>query len=201
MLIDITRPIHPEMAIYPGNPLVTFTQVAVADESAGVSGLTEVCLGSHTGTHMDAPGHIRFGEPGARVYDLEQLCGAVEVVEVGAESVIGVVDLPTTTMERVLFKTRNSEGDMNMFNEKFVALDESAAAELVARGVRLVGIDGLSIKKKGVKDKVHAILLDAGVAIVEGLWLAEVEVGPYELLCLPLKVDLDGAPVRAVLRK
>src|SRR3989338_5034877 len=119
MLIDITRPIHPEMAIYPSNPLVTFRQVVAADAASGVSGLTEICLGSHTGTHMDAPGHIRFGEPGARVYDLDQLCGAAEVVEVGlvagGGSVIGREDLPPTVSERVLFKTKNSEGDVNVF--------------------------------------------------------------------------------------
>lgn len=200
MLIDITRPIEEAMAIYPGNPAVVFKQVAEADESVGVSGLTEIRLGSHTGTHMDAPLHIRSGEPGIGVYELEQLCGPAEVVEVGVENVIGAADLPATTLERVLFKTSNSAGDMRVFDEDFVALDESAASELVARGVRLVGIDGLSIKKKGVKDKVHAILLDAGVVIVEGLWLAETTAGSYELWCLPLKVDLDGAPVRAVLK-
>src|SRR5687768_5266388 len=143
MLLDITRPIHPEMAIYPNNPPVVFEQVEVADAAAGVSGLTRISLGSHTGTHMDAPGHVRFGEPGTRVYDLEQLCGPVEVVEVGAEEIITAKDLPATLRERVLLKTRNSEGDMNVFDENFVALDESAAHELVRRGIRLIGTDGL----------------------------------------------------------
>lgn len=198
--IDISRPIHPGMALYPGNPAVEFKQVATA--SPTTSALTKISLGSHTGTHIDAPAHILEDGEGTSIYSLDQMNGEVEVIDLSAaENVVTAQDITTTSALRILIKTKNSDGNRNSFDESFIALDEGAAEELVKRGVKLVGIDALSIKKKGVKDRVHAILIDAGIVIIEGLWLSGVEAGVYELLCLPLPVDLDGSPVRAVLRR
>ncbi len=200
MLIDISRPIHPKMAIYPGNPAVEF--IPVQEASATQSALTQVVLGSHTGTHIDAPSHIDSRGKGTDIYSLDALLGLAEVIDLSpVSSIISAQDIPPTSTERILFKTRNSQEDPNVFDIEFVALDESAAEECVRRGVKLVGIDALSIKKKGVKDRVHALLLDAGIVILEGLWLSDVSAGMYELLCLPLPLqNVDGAPVRAVLR-
>jgi len=86
-------------------------------------------------------------------------------------------------------------------DDDFVALDDSAADELVRRGVKLVGLDALSIRKRGIKNRVHETLIDNDIVVLEGVWLKDAAAGEYELICLPLKVDLDGAPVRAVLRK
>ena len=200
MLIDITRPIHPGMAIYPNNPAVTFDRVQAATN--GASTLTHLSLGSHTGTHIDAPSHITEGALGVDTYSLDTLVGVCEVVDVSSvDSVITAADIPVTKEQRLLFKTKNSLGNVDTFDPTFVALDDSAAEELLRRGVTLVGIDGPSIKKKGVKDNVHRLLLEAGVVIVESLWLPEVVAGRYELVCLPLAVvGVDGAPVRAVVR-
>lgn len=187
------------MAVYPGNPGVRFKPMA--RPVPGVSRVTQISLGSHTGTHIDAPSHIADSGAGASNYPLELMNGRCDVVEINVASVIEAGDLPLTWQPRVLIKTKNSAGALNEFNPNFVALNESAAHELVKRNVLLVGIDGPSIKKKGVKDLVHKILLDAGIIILEGLWLNNVEVGEYELFCLPLSVDLDGAPVRAALRE
>ncbi|MEX1997744.1 MAG: cyclase family protein [Candidatus Andersenbacteria bacterium] len=196
--VDITRPINERLAIYPGNPPVHLTPHAQA--SATSSALTQIILGSHTGTHIDAPAHITPRGHGTAMYSLEQLCGRCVVIDLTATAdTIVAADIPPVAGERVLFKTSNSAGSLEIFDPDFVALAESAAKELVARGVKLVGIDGPSVKKRGVRDTVHKMLLDAGIIIIEGLWLAEVEAGDYELLCLPLAVDLDGAPVRAVL--
>jgi arylformamidase len=198
--IDITRPIHPGMAIYPNNPAVLFEQLQTA--SAQTSALTKITIGSHTGTHIDAPSHITAEAVGTGQYSLDQLNGPCTVIDLTAvANIITDDDIPVTSTERIILKTQNSFSDRDTFDETFIALDERAAQKLVEAGVKLVGIDALSIKKKGVKDQVHHIFLDAGVIIVEGLWLANVEPGDYELLCLPLPVDLDGAPVRVVLRK
>lgn len=195
---DITRPIHPGMSIYPGNPDVVFEKTTEA--RAGKSGLTRLSLGSHTGTHIDALAHIRAGAAGIEIYDWETLVGKAQVVEVIAPETITAADLPPTQEKRVLLKTRNSN-QPETFDPTFVALAEDAARELKRRGVRLVGIDGPSIKKRGVQDNVHAILLEAGIVILEGLTLKEVPAGVFELLCLPLKIHgIDGVPVRAVLR-
>jgi arylformamidase len=200
MILDISRPVHPGMPIYPGNPAVAFEKTAEA--TATSSALTKITLGSHTGTHLDAPSHIAPGAAATDAYALEIFVGPCQVIDVTAvPAVITAADLPEIFQKRVLIKTQNSADDVNVFNPDFVALDESAARRLVERGVFLVGIDGPSIKKKGVKDEVHQILLNAGIGIVEGLALSEVSAGEYELLCLPLAVKgLDGAPVRAVLR-
>ena len=187
------------MAIYPNNAAVEFELLQEAGE--GKNTLSKVTLGTHTGTHIDTPHHIHADGPGALTYDLSQMNGQCEVVDVShLESVITAADIPETTQSRVLFKTRNSNRDPNTFDDDFVALDDSAAEECVARGLQLVGLDALSIRKRGTKNQVHEILIDNNVVIVEGLWLAEVDAGTYELLCLPIKWDLDGAPARCVLR-
>lgn len=199
-LFDITRPVRPGMVIYPNNPEVQFEQVQRAGE--GKNALTRLVLGSHTGTHIDAPSHIHDGAPGAGTYPLSQLLGPVEVVDVShLEHVITAADIPVTTAPRVLFKTRNSAMLIDEWDDDFVALDDSAAEECVRRDLILVGLDALSIRKRGTVNQVHELLIDHNVVVLEGVWLADVPSGQYELLCLPLKVDLDGAPVRVVLRK
>jgi arylformamidase len=199
-LIDITREIHPDMAIYPNNASVEFELLQEAID--GKNALSKVTLGTHTGTHIDTPHHIHADGAGALTYALEQMNGSCEVVDVShLESVITAADVPATTQPRIIFKTRNSQGNPNVFDDDFVALDDSAAAECVKRGLKLVGLDALSIRKRGTKNQVHETLIDNGVVIVEGLWLADVDAAGYELLCLPIKWDLDGAPARCVLRE
>jgi len=200
-IIDISRPIFSGMIVYPSNPEVDFELTQEAGD--GNNALTRMTLGTHTGAHIDSPRHIHADGAGTDSYDLELMNGEAEVVDLtGVEQVITAADLPESKAERVLLKTRNSLGSVDEFDVEFVALDETAAEKLVERGVKLVGLDALSIKKKGVKDRVHEILIDAGIVVLEGIWLAEVEGGQFELMCLPLPVkNLDGAPVRAVLRR
>lgn len=200
MIIDISRPIHASMAIYPNNPGVSVHPMRKA--VPGDSAISEITLGSHTGTHIDALSHIDALGWGPEEYSLDQLIGPADVIEVSKDvSIIHAVDISRTTAPRVLVKTRNSLGSLDEFDPDFAALAEDAADELVHRGVRLVGIDGLSIKKKGVKDQVHDIFLRRGICILEGLWLTNVHAGAYELICLPLPIfGIDGVPVRAILR-
>lgn len=199
MLIDISRPIHPQVAIYPNNPGVELVQVQPANLQH--SGLTRISLGSHTGTHIDGLSHIDATGFGIESFSLEQYIGKVQVVEIPADvSVITSAHIPDSTATRIIFKTANSFFPINEFRPDFVALDESAAEELVRRNIVLVGIDALSIKKKGVKDRVHEILLQNNIVILEGLYLPEVPSGIYKLLCLPLSISgIDGVPARAVL--
>ena len=111
-------------------------------------------------------------------------------------------DIPPRT-RRVLLKTRNSEiwnKNHSSFQTNFVALSADGAEYLVNRGVKLVGVDYLSIAPFHASVPTHEILLKAGVVIVEGLDLSQVSQGRYTLHCLPLKLaGADGAPARAVL--
>jgi arylformamidase len=194
-IIDISVPVRTGMVTYPGDPEVRLERVkAIADgESANISKLD---LGVHSGTHVDAPLHFIDGADAADELPLNVLNGPCEVVEAAAldESAVGAIP---EGAERVLFKTPNSElWVQDTFPERFEQLDGAAARALVERGVRLVGVDYLSV---GDEDA-HRVLLGAGVVPVEGLDLRGVEPGSYELYCLPLRlVGSDGAPARAIL--
>jgi arylformamidase len=199
MLIDISRPIRNNMVIYPNNPGVNIRQVQEA--SSAQNALSEISIGSHTGTHIDTKAHIHANGEGMESFDLDVFVGSVQVVEIAPDvKTITKAHIPHMDFDRIIFKTENSSKNSDEFSDDFVALDDSAAEELVARGVLLVGLDALSIKKRGVKDRVHQLLLDSNIVIVEGLWLAGVNPGRYELMCLPLNIPhIDGVPARAVL--
>jgi arylformamidase len=196
-LIDITVPIRTGMVTYPGDPQVTVERVAsLAD--GDVANISRVAMSLHTGTHVDAPLHFLDGGAGSDELALDALIGRCEVValpDLNAESVASAV----RGVERVLFRTPNSElWERDSFADDFLSLDGDGARVLVERAVRLVGVDYLSV---GDADA-HRALLGAGVVIVEGLDLRRVEPGPYELICLPLRViGSDGAPARAVLAR
>lgn len=201
-LIDISVPIRPAMPIYDNNPGVALErmQSIPRGDTANVSRLE---LGVHTGTHVDAPLHFFEGGASSELLPLDPLVGRAFVAD--ATDVTGPVDASAldrcsipADAERVLLKTRNSRlWERDTFTRDFSRLDGSGARLLVERGVRLIGIDYLSV---GDQDA-HRVLLDAGLVAVEGLDLRRVEPGWYELICLPLRlVDGDGAPARAVLR-
>ncbi len=210
-IYDISVAISPETTpTYPGDPaieIVSWAAIARGD----AANVTLLRLGAHTATHLDAPAHFIEGAPQVSTLPLEVLIGEARVIELGDE--VRAIDashvaahVPEGTT-RVLFKTRNSNfwgDDGSAFREDFTHLTADGARALKKRGVRLVGIDYLSIEKfKSEAFETHTSLLSAGVVIVEGLNLSEVSAGVYELICLPLKIAAgsgDGAPARAVLR-
>jgi len=199
-LIDITVPLRDGMVVYDGDPEVRLERVH-SIEHGDVANNSRLDFGVHSGTHIDAPVHFIPGAPAAEDLPLEPLMGAAWVVDAtGVEGsldaeALGGLDLPRA--ERILFKTRNSRlWELDHFSHEFVHLTGSGADELIGRGVRLVGLDYLSI---GDPDA-HRVLLGARVVALEGLDLSRVEPGEYELVCLPLKiVGSDGAPARAIL--
>lgn len=201
-IFDISVPIRDGMLHYTGNPPVHVTRVASVAAGDPVN-VSELDLGAHSGTHVDAPGHFLEGGASAEALPLEALIGPVDVVD--ATSATASLDLVTLRnlellppgADRVLFKTRNSQlWSRDEFTHDFVRLDGEAASYLVERGVKLLGIDYLSIGDA----EAHRVLLGAGVVCVEGLDLRGIEPGSYQLVCLPLKlVGSDGAPARAVL--
>lgn len=198
-LIDVTVPLRPGMVVFPGDPEVSLGRVSSIAGGA-VANVSRLEAGVHTGTHVDAPLHFRDGAPAVESLPLEVLVGPAEVVDAtGLEREVGE-DFPFPSgVERLLLKTRNSElWAREAFAEDAVALSPGAARCLVELGVRLVGIDYLSVGG----EEVHRTLLDAGVVVLEGLDLRGVEPGAYRLLCLPLKlVGADGAPARAILAR
>jgi arylformamidase len=189
-IIDVSVPVRPGMIVYPGDPEVRLERVSSIAAGDAVN-LSRVDLGVHSGTHVDAPLHFAEGAASVETLPLDVLVGPCVVVE-GLE----VAAVPAGA-ERVLFKTANSAlWERDEFSEEFVKLDDEAARALVELGVRLVGIDYLSIGDEAA----HHVLLGAGVVAVEGLDLRSVDPGEYGLVCAPLKlVGAEGAPARVLL--
>ncbi len=207
-LYDITVPFSTELPVYPGDPAVQIIQVASL-AAGDICTVSHLSFGSHTGTHVDPPAHFIAGMATLDELSLDVLIGPARVVDVGE---IGAIDVATIDaanlagVERVLFKTRNSrlwQASAQTFEEGFVYLETDAAERLVELGVKLVGIDYLSIEKFNFEQPTtHYALLGNNVVIVEGLNLTDVAVGEYELICLPMKIrNGDGGPARVVLRE
>jgi arylformamidase len=209
-IYDVTVPIFNELPTWPGDPAVNLTnwRSLSAGDSASVSMLT---LGAHTATHVDAPAHFIEGAANVDSLDLKVLIGEAEVVAVPEDRHAideeFVLAHCSPGAQRILFKTRNSafwSEPKLQFHEDFTYLDLKAAEILVQRGLKLVGIDYLSIEKfNSPKHETHLALLSHGVVILEGLNLTGVPAGRYELICLPLRLRSnlgDGAPARVVLR-
>ena len=201
-LIDVSVLVRPQMPIWEGDPRLTLERVIrIAD--GGPANVSELCCGVHTGTHVDAPNHFIEGAGGIDSIDVDILIGPARVVDMRTvESLIDAaalsqVDLGGAT--RVLFRTRNSQlWEKSEFQPDHVSIAEDAARLLVSSGVRLVGIDYLTVGSP----ETHRVLLGAGVVCLEGLDLRVVEPGSYELFCGPLKLEgSDGAPARVLLRK
>ena len=201
-LFDVSVPIRPGMPVYDGNPGVSLERAqSIADGAhANVSRLD---LGVHTGTHVDAPLHFIDGAPGTESIPLGPLVGPSYVVDASGvegdaldEAALRSLDIPAG-VERLLFKTRNSRlWELDSFTRGFIRFDGSGARHVIGLGVKLVGIDYLSI---GTEDAHHEFLR-AGVVPIEGLDLRGIEPGPYRLICLPLRLQgSDGAPARALL--
>jgi len=206
-IYDVTVPIRSGMPIYEGDPGIDIQPWSslVKGDSANVSFLH---FGAHTGTHVDAPAHFIKGARRIDALPLNALMGAARVIRVPDE--LDEIDLDFIgrlvfhSAERVLFHTRNSSFWNEGFRKDFTHLLPEAAQKLVDLGVKLVGIDYLSIEKfHSGHHRTHLTLLSNNVIIVEGLNLSEVPPGDYELICLPLKIADgagDGAPARVVLR-
>ncbi|MBK8189495.1 MAG: cyclase family protein [Vampirovibrionales bacterium] len=205
-LLDISAPIDGRLVVWPGDPPIeAYRALDIArGDPATVSRLS---LGSHTGTHVDAPCHFL---PDGQTLDempLSIFVGPARVFEIADPCAITVEELEAfdwAGVSRALFKTKNSARPWfhEPFHENFVYVSLAAADFLIARGVRLIGVDYLSVEAfDSVGAPCHKRLLGAGVALLEGLYLAQATAGDYDLTCLPLAlVGADGAPARAILR-
>ncbi len=203
---DISLPISPATIVWPGDSGVAFTPVSRV--SAGdTASVTSLALGTHAGTHVDAPSHFLADGATVDTLDLQVLVGPAFVATIEGASALTAealdrADIPAD-ITRLLLRTDNTDRALlqqSVFHENFVAVTPDGAEWLVRRGIRLVGIDYLSIAPFDDGVEPHRILLSAGMIIVEGLDLRSVPTGHYEFVCLPLKLaGLDGAPARAIL--
>jgi arylformamidase len=210
MLYDISPPLCPGLAVWPGDtPLTREVLLEIGSASAGSNPVPNITLSTlhatvHLGAHADGPNHYGVGAPAIDARSLDYYLGPCQVVRVAASrgSCILPADLPgPVRAERVLIAT-GTYPDPQRFNEDFAALSADLVAALHRQGVRLIGIDTPSVDPFSSRDlPAHKMFLRCDMAILEGLVLRDVPEGLYELIALPLRlVGFDASPVRAVLR-
>lgn len=204
-IYDLSLPIGPSLVTWPGDPKPRLTFVERVSDGRGAN-VSELCLGSHTGTHVDAPAHFVDGAQTIDAVPLDVLIGPARLLDMTGRGSIarsGLASANLSGVTRVLFKTDNSRlWRDSAFHEKFTYIEPDAAAFLASLGVKLVGVDYLSVEKPHTgTHPTHHALLDNGVIAIEGLDLSAVPQGDYELICLPLKVaGAEAAPARVILR-
>jgi arylformamidase len=195
------------MVHWPGDPDVQINQQQMDVEGVVVH-LTSINMSAHTGTHMDAPLHFVNGGSSMDAWTPVATIGAVRVIAIEDRTAIRASELERHALqpgERVLFRTANSETDWvgEPFKKRFVYIAHDTAEYLVAKSVRTVGVDYLSIGGY-VHDMVatHVAMLTAGIWVIEGLNLGGVSPGTYDMVCLPLRLKgADGSPARVLLRR
>ena len=206
-IYDVSLPIVTGGLVYPGNPAISITSQQSISQG-GSSNVSRLDFGSHTGTHVDAPKHFFDNGAGVDSIPLEVLMGPARLLAFGdtvmsiGEAELSAHDL--TGVTRLLLKTRNSQwlaSDSTAFHPDYTYVAPDGAEYLARLGVRLVGVDYLSVEQfHSGHHRTHRTLLERGIVIVEGLLLNEPPAGDYHFRCLPLKLaGLDGAPARAVL--
>ena len=209
MILDLTHTIRPEMPVYPGTPQPGFTPCATFSRDGFRE--TELQLGSHTGTHMDAPAHMLKDGPTLDVLPASQFCGRAAVVDVSnlpphsviSEGLLKSLNGQLLNADFVLFYTgwERRWGSPDFFEDAFPVPDQEAARYLVSCGLKGVGTDAISVDPiASTAFSAHKVLLGGGLVIVENLCLRKL-VGRQDVMffALPLKtVNADGAPVRAI---
>jgi arylformamidase len=205
-IYDISLTVTPDLPVWPNDPRVVIERVAEIGHNSSAN-ISRLEMSAHSGTHVDAPLHfIADGAPVDRI-PLKILTGRVylmhlpNVTTITAEA-LQKADIPPRT-RRIIFRTRNSQywsKSISGFQTDFVGISEDGARFLVNKGLKLVGIDYMSVAPFINGDPTHQIFLKAGIILLEGLDLSKVSQGRYMLYCLPLKLGgADGAPARAIL--
>jgi arylformamidase len=205
-LIDVSVPLDGKLPTYPNNTPFSIEPIKriARGDSSNVSTLH---MSAHTGTHVDAPRHFFDDGAGTDALPLEMLIGRTRVIEITSRTGVTADDLRAIDLSedlRVLIKTYNSRlWTSPDFHTDYVGVTESGARHLVERGVKVVGVDYLSVEQfKTPGAPAHHTLLGAGTIVIEGLNLLDVDPGIYEMYCFPLRiVGADGAPARVVLRR
>ncbi len=207
-IFDVSVSINEKLPVFDGDPVVEVVLKNSLQEGDDAN-VSQICMGVHTGTHVDSPNHFIENAKKVADLDLNTLIGRClvfeiprEILAIEAEHVENILGV-----ERVLFKTRNSSfwEDLEQgFRRDFTYITPEAAEVLVQNRVKLVGIDYLSVEAFDADSpETHLTLLRNDVIILEGLDLSSVNGGEYELISLPLKIAEgagDGAPSRTVLR-
>ena len=204
-IIDISVPVSNNLPLWPNSMGLCIKRISKIG-SKNLVNETHIEMNAHIGTHIDAPLHFIAKGKSIDKLPLDIFMGPVFVAYLPKVKEIGVKDLEKLSIpkgvKRILFRTSNSPlwGKTKRFKKNYVGLTESGASWIAKKGIKLVGMDYLSIAKFDEAAKVHQILLGKGICIIESLNLTGVKSGVYELICLPVKIaGSEAAPTRAIL--
>lgn len=202
-LIDISQPLYKGMTVWPGDPEFSYRLIATQEVDGANVGYMQ--MGTHTGTHIDAPLHIRSRGKSIVDLDLDVFIGPAQLIYLPNRVEIGVEDIQSYDLNgvsRLLIRT-DAWKDRTTFPSSFPYIDPKLPYYLAKQGVRLIGVDLPSVDAIDSHDlPAHQAFYEQGIIILEGLVLDQVEEGTYELIAFPLKIqDGDASPVRAVLRE
>ncbi len=201
--IDISLRLHAGMPVWPGSAGVAIDQTRTI-ATGNPANESKLEMDVHCGTHVEAPLHFIDGAEPMSTISLKVLVGPARVEHVEAADAIGPAELagvPRGT-ERLLLRTKNSDRwhATEPFREDYVALTLDGARWIAEHGIKLVGVDYLSVQRWGDDPETHRVLMRAGVAILEGIDLSGAPAGDYRLTCLPLRLETtEAAPARAIL--
>jgi arylformamidase len=206
-IFDITVGISPDLPVWPGQQSIILEQVESIDQGAHAN-VSRLAMSVHTGTHVDAPHHFLNDHRSVDQLSLDVLTGQCYVLDLSTleghvtSGVLSSAGIPPDT-SRLLIKTKNSQlwrANEREFYPGFQAVTEDGAQWLVENGIKLIGVDYLSIAPFKQSVPTHTILFKAGIIALEGINLSEINQGGYFLYCLPLKlIGADGAPARVIL--
>jgi arylformamidase len=202
-IFDISMPVYSGMVVYPGDPDVSIRKNKTFRKDSVL--VSNIAMGLHTGTHIDAPLHYLPEGKAIDEIPLESLTGNALVCDLSSvNDCIRATNLQKFLIEKgdiVFLKTKNSANKGKKFSKKYVYLDETGADYLIEKKVKAVGIDCLSIEKFSSGDAiVHKKLLGKEIPIIEGLVLGHVAAGRYLTHCAPLKImGAEASPARCVL--
>ena len=202
-LIDITLPIRPDMLLYPGDPAPTVRRLASIEAGDPLT-LSELSLGCHVGTHVDAPAHFIAGGATVDALDRRCFCGPATVLDLTRRSLVAAEDvrrLDAPSGRHLLLKTDNAALLRQPFSPAYCTVSVPAAEALLALRPLSVGFDYYSLDPVSeVVFPAHAVLARGGVPVFVCLDLSQVQAGDYEFLAMPLPVaGVEALPVRAML--
>jgi arylformamidase len=201
-LVDLTQPLYDGLEGYPGDPGVSFAEVH--DHAEAGYRVSQITLGSHVGSHLDVPAHVRPEGSDVGQLQLDRLVGPARVVDLGELAPREEIPLEAVRPHlgrgrRVLLRTgwdRHYGGED--YYTGYPQVSPELAAACARAGLALLGLEQPSVHHQHGLE-VHRTLLDAGCIIVEGLTLRDVADEEVFLVCLPLPLaGRDGAPLRAV---
>jgi arylformamidase len=204
---DLSANISEDMVVFPGDPEFKRDEVSTL-ESGSDFHLCQLHFGNHMGTHIDFPAHVIKGGKTSNDFDIADLIGNGLIIEVPPGELSVTKDFvkkhSILCNDFVFFRTANSKlSKYTKFSDKYVYIEPDAAEELINIGVKIVGIDYMSVDKyDSVGLPVHKSLLSRDILVVEGLELNNVPMGRCKIFIMPIKINgMDGLPVRVVARR